>query len=133
MTSRSFLRTHRRSIHVPIVLFEFSGTAITVATEQAIRYKKISAFPQSKRDLSVSAPRGLAEAAIRAILLKEKVVTSVLLYDLYDGEQIAEDQKSLTYELSFRAADRTLTDAEVSSSIARIAKALEALDVHLRT
>lgn len=121
------------AIHVPVVLFEFSGTAITVATENAIRYKKLSAFPQSKRDLSVSAPRSLAEASIRAILLKEKAVTSVLLYDLYEGAQITADQKSLTYELSFRATDRTLTDVEVSSAIARIAKALEALDVRLRT
>lgn len=121
------------AIRVPILLFELSGTAITTATEEEIRYKKISTFPPSKRDLSVSVPRGLAEAAIRAVLLKEKAVTSVLLYDLYDGEQIAEGQKSLTYELSFRAADRTLTDDDVSSSIARIAKELEALDVHLRT
>ena len=121
------------AIHVPIVLFEFSGASITVATERAIRYKRISTFPQSKRDLSVSAPRALAEAEIREVLLKEKAVTSVLLYDLYEGAQIAANQKSLTYELAFRASDRTLTDTEVSSSIARIAKRLEALDVHLRT
>jgi phenylalanyl-tRNA synthetase beta chain len=121
------------AIHVPIVLFEFSGAAITVATERAIRYKRLSTFPQSRRDLSVSAPRALAEVEIRKVLLKEKTVTSVLLYDLYEGAQIAADQKSLTYELAFRASDRTLTDTEVSSSIARIAKGLEALDVHLRT
>jgi len=121
------------AIHVPIVLFEFSGAAITVAAERAIRYEKISTFPQSKRDLSVSAPRELAEATIHEVLLKQKAVTSALLYDMYEGEQIAPDQKSLTYELSFRASDRTLTDAEVSSAIARIAKGLEALNVHLRT
>jgi len=34
--------------------------------------------------------------------------------------------------LAFRAADRTLTDAEVSSSIDRIAMELETLGVHLR-
>ncbi len=121
------------AIQVPIVLFEFSGTQITAATESAIRYEKISQFPQSKRDLSVSAPRALPEAQIREVLLKEPVVHSALLYDMYQGEQIASDQKSLTYELSFRESDRTLTDAEVSSSIDRIAKGLETLDVHLRT
>lgn len=121
------------AIQVPIVLFEFSGAAITAATERAIRYQKISTFPQSKRDLSVSAPRALPEARIHEILLKQKAVTSASLYDLYEGEQIASDRKSLTYELSFRASDRTLTDAEVASSIAKIAKGLEDLDVHLRT
>ncbi|MBU1048964.1 phenylalanine--tRNA ligase subunit beta [Candidatus Bipolaricaulota bacterium] len=121
------------AIHVPIVLFEFSGASLTVASERAVRYRKISTFPQSKRDLSISAPRTLPEAKIREIILKQQAVTSVLLYDLYAGEQIASDQQSLTYELSFRAPDRTLTDAEVAADIARIAKELEALDVHLRT
>jgi phenylalanyl-tRNA synthetase beta chain len=121
------------AIQVPIVLFEFSGAAITAETERATRYKKVSTFPQSKRDLSVSAPRALPEATIRKVLLKQKTVTSALLYDLYEGEQITSDRKSLTYELSFRSSDRTLTDAEVASSIAKIAKGLAALDVHLRT
>ncbi len=121
------------AIQVPIILFEFSGADLTAETERAIRYEKISQFPVSKRDLSVSAPRSLPEAQIRQILLQELAVHSALLYDTYQGEQIASDEKSLTYELSFRAADRTLTDGEVSVSIARIAKELEALDVHLRT
>ena len=121
------------AIQVPIVVFEFSGTAITVATERPIRYERVSQFPQSKRDLSVSAPRALAEAQIRTILLGESAVHSVSLYDMYQGEQIAADQKSLTYELSFRAADRTFTDAEVSDAIQRIAKGLESLGVRVRT
>ena len=120
------------AIQVPIILFEFSGAEITASTENAIRYEKVSQFPASKRDLSLSAPRALPEAQIRQILLEELAVHSALLYDTYQGEQIASDEKSLTYELSFRAADRTLTDGEVSVSIGRIAKELEALDVHLR-
>ena len=121
------------AIQVPIILFEFSGADLTAETERAIRYEKVSQFPASKRDLSVSAPRSLPEARIRELLLKEPVVHSALLYDMYQGEQIAAHRKSLTYELSFRAADRTLTDGEVSVSIARIAKELETLDVHPRT
>ena len=121
------------AIQVPIVLFELSGIEITASTESTIRYEKVSQFPASKRDLSVSSPRSLPEANIREVLLKEPTVDSALLYDMYQGEQIASDEKSLTYELSFRANDRTLTDVEVSASIDRIAKELAALDVHLRT
>ncbi|MFC2078643.1 phenylalanine--tRNA ligase subunit beta [Candidatus Bipolaricaulota bacterium] len=121
------------AIQVPIVLFEFSGAEIAVDAENDIRYERVSQFPASKRDLSVSAPRALPEAQVRQILLQELDVHSALLYDTYEGEQIASNEKSLTYELSFRAADRTLTDGEVSISIGRIAKELEALDVRLRT
>jgi len=120
------------AIQVPVILFELSGDSLTTETERAIRYEKISQFPASKRDLSVSAPRSLPEARIRELVLKEPAVHSALLYDMYQGEQIAADEKSLTYELAFRAPDRTLTDAEVSVSISRIAKELGTLGVHVR-
>ncbi len=123
----------RFAIQVPIVVFEFSGDELTASSEEPIRYKKVSQFPASKRDLSLSAPRSLPEARIREVLLDEPSVHSALLYDLYQGEQIASDRKSLTYELSFRAADHTLTDEAVSASIAHIAEALAKLDVRLRT
>jgi phenylalanyl-tRNA synthetase beta chain len=120
------------AVQVPVIVFEFSADKMTAGAESAVRYQKASPFPASKRDLSVSAPRSLPETRIRRMLLDEPAVHSVLLYDLYQGEQIPEDRKSLTYELSFRAADRTLTDAEVSAAVDRIAAALESLDVRLR-
>ena len=43
-----------------------------------------------------------------------------------------EGRKSFTYEVSFRAADRTLTDEEVTAAIGRIETRLRDLDVHLR-
>ena len=40
---------------------------------------------------------------------------SVVLFDVYRGEQVGEGRKSLAYRLTFRAADRTLTTDEVSA------------------
>ena len=39
---------------------------------------------------------------------------SVELFDVFTGEQVGEGKKSLAYALSFRAADRTLTEDEAS-------------------
>jgi phenylalanyl-tRNA synthetase beta chain len=36
------------------------------------------------------------------------------VFDLYEGEQLGEDRKSLALNLEFRADDRTLTDEEVA-------------------
>ncbi len=121
------------AVHVPIVLFEFSGDDLTKHTEQPIRYERVSTFPLSKRDLSLVAPRALPESEIRDIFLKEPMVQSALLYDLYQGEQIADSDKSLTYELSFRAPDRTLTDTDVADIMGRISSALAALQVRVRS
>jgi phenylalanyl-tRNA synthetase beta chain len=120
------------ALRVPIVLFEFSASCLIDQAEQANRYRKVSTFPTSKRDLSVSAPRDLPEATVRKQLLKEPAIQSALLYDLYQGDPIPPDQKSLTYELTFRAVDHTLTDAEVASAVQRTAEKLASLGVHVR-
>ena len=60
-------------------------------------------------------------------------VETAFLYDLYEGAQVGEGRKSLTYELAFRAADRTLTDPQVDEVVTRIKSSLGKLDVHLRT
>jgi phenylalanyl-tRNA synthetase beta chain len=39
---------------------------------------------------------------------------SAEVFDLYEGEQLGADSKSLALRLEFRAADRTLTDEEVA-------------------
>jgi len=121
------------ALQTPICVFEFSATDLVAEVERPIRYERIASFPVSRRDLSVVAPRSLPEAQIRAVLEAEDMVDSVSLYDAYEGEQIAQTQKSLTYELAFRAQDHTLTDEEVSEAVDRIAAGLGSLDVSIRS
>ncbi len=120
------------ALRVPIVLFEFMASCLTDHAEKANRYRRVSTFPTSKRDLSVSAPRDLPEATVRSQLLEEPAIQSALLYDLYQGDPIPPDQKSLTYELTFRAVDHTLTDAEVAAAVRRTAERLAPMGVHVR-
>jgi phenylalanyl-tRNA synthetase beta chain len=47
-------------------------------------------------------------------------VTSVTLFDLYEGEQVSPGKKSLAYSLELRSWDRTLTDEEAAAVRARI-------------
>ncbi len=77
-------------------------------------------------------PATLEEARVRAVLAAEPEVESVLLYDVYTGEQVGAGRRSLTYEISLRAEDRTLTDAEIAEVVERISQRLGELDVHLR-
>jgi phenylalanyl-tRNA synthetase beta chain len=47
-------------------------------------------------------------------------------FDLYRGKGIPEGTRSIAYRLRFRAADRTLTDAEVDAVVKRILSQLQA-------
>jgi len=87
----------------------------------------------SKRDLSLLAPIDLPEGTIRETISSEKMIEQVLLYDLYQGEQVGSGQRSLTYEVSLRAIDRTLTDEQVTKTIARVEKKLAKIGVSLRS
>ncbi|MGZ5337622.1 MAG: phenylalanine--tRNA ligase subunit beta-related protein, partial [Solirubrobacterales bacterium] len=53
-------------------------------------------------------------------------------FDRYAGEQVGEGKVSLALRLSFRAADRTLTDEEVGERRAAIAAAVEKIGGALR-
>lgn len=115
-----------------VVVFEFDVAGLTARVEEPIAYTPAPRLPASKRDLSVVAPAALREAVIRSAIREDATVESVFLYDVYDGEQVSEGRRSLTYELTLRAEDRTLTDAEIAGLIAGIEQRLGLLNVHLR-
>lgn len=123
----------RFAVPTTVLVFEFAAADLTVNVDAPIAYTELPQFPASRRDLSVSAPAALPEAEIRGVILAEPEVETVLLYDLYQGKQVGKGRKSLTYELAFRAGDRTLTDPEVDRIVARIESCLHKLDVRLRT
>lgn len=98
-------------------------------------YHKMPRFPASTRDLALTCDRSLPviniEKAIRSAV--PKLLESVKLFDVYTGEQIAENEKSVAYSVTLRAGDRTLTDEETDNAVRKILKALEKIGVSLRS
>jgi phenylalanyl-tRNA synthetase beta chain len=48
------------------------------------------------------------------------------VFDVYTGPGLPEGKKSLAFSLSFRSAERTLTDDEVNAAFGKIQQALAA-------
>ena len=71
------------------------------------------------------------EKAIKAAA--GKILEKVELFDVYKGSQIADGKKSVAFNITMRASDRTLTDEEVGSAMNKILKALEELGAQIRT
>jgi phenylalanyl-tRNA synthetase beta chain len=53
------------------------------------------------------------------------LVEAVRPFDVYRGEPVPEGKKSLAFSIQYRAADRTLTDEEVTVIHGKILEALE--------
>ncbi len=112
----------------PVYFAELDFTALTaLATPGLARtYQAVSRYPVVDRDLAVVVRReqeaGPMIEAIRAA--GQPLLRQVDVFDLYEGEGIEQDKKSIAFSLRF-GAERTLTDAEVDAAIAAILKALE--------
>ncbi len=99
-----------------------------------IDYHKIPKFPAVERDLAILVPEELSNEAVEDIISHtgSAHLEKLYLFDLYQGKQVPEGFKSMAYNLSFRAEDRTLTDKEVDSWIKNIVSALEKVNGTLR-
>jgi phenylalanyl-tRNA synthetase beta chain len=48
------------------------------------------------------------------------LVDQARIFDVYEGKQVGEGKKNLAFALRYRAADRTLTDTEVTDAHSKI-------------
>lgn len=98
-------------------------------------FRPLPKHPAITRDLALVADRGVpaAEIADRIEKAVGKTLESLTLFDVYTGEHIARDKKSLAYSLVLRAADRTLTDEEAESAVKKVLKSLSEIGIELRS
>jgi phenylalanyl-tRNA synthetase beta chain len=84
--------------------------------------------PSVVRDLSIVVPADLPAASVRGTIHASAPPTlvSVREFDRYQGTSLPEGKVSLSLRLTFRAAERTLTDAEVQHATDAIVAALVA-------
>jgi phenylalanyl-tRNA synthetase beta chain len=91
------------------------------------RYQVIHRPPAVYQDIAVIAPTAVtAEQAHRVIQVAAgPLLEHVSLFDVYAGAPIPEGQRSLAFRMSFRAADRTLSDAEINKIREKIIRRLQ--------
>ena len=107
---------------------------IASADSGSERYDDVTTFPAVLQDLAVTvADEVSAERVRRAVRAGGgDLLASAEVFDVYRGEQVDSDSKSLALRLEFRAPDRTLTDAEVGELRERIKAELAAIGGALR-
>jgi phenylalanyl-tRNA synthetase beta chain len=82
--------------------------------------------PSVVRDISIVVDERLPAAEVRGTIRAHAPATLVALreFDRYQGRGVPDGRVSLSIRLTFRAADRTLTDAEVQATIDAVVAAL---------
>jgi phenylalanyl-tRNA synthetase beta chain len=104
-----------------IFLGELDYTALQRLMPGTLRYQPISEFPEVHRDLSLVVEEDMACGALTAEIRNAcKQVTNVELFDIYRGKQIGEGKKSMSFNITFAAADKALEPKDVDRFIKKI-------------
>jgi phenylalanyl-tRNA synthetase beta chain len=107
---------------------------LAAATSGEETYEDVTTFPAVYQDLAVVVPAATPASEVRQAVLEGggELLRAATVFDLYEGEQLGEDRKSLALNLEFRADDRTLTDDEVTGLREAIKAKLDAIGGTLR-
>ena len=112
-------------IRFPVYLFEIDTTLLL--PKQLNRSRELSRYPEVRRDLALLVARAVTAAEIRACIedAADETLTSLKLFDVYEGEGIEEGRKSLALGLTFQHSSRTLADEDVTKATGKIVSSLE--------
>lgn len=99
-----------------------------------VKYKGVAKFPAVTRDISLVMKKSVLAGQIEEIIRENggRLLETYHLFDIYEGENVGADEKSLAYSIRFRAADRTLEDKDVTAVMNKILTKMETLGVSLR-
>ena len=98
------------------------------------KYVGIARFPAVKRDISMVVPKEILVGQIEAMIRQRsgKILESLELFDVYEGDQIKEGFKSVAYSVTFRAGDRTLEENDITAVMKKILNGLSGMGIELR-
>ena len=106
---------------------DLAGIARTGTDRRRMVAAPLPRYPSVVRDLAVIVDATLPAATVRDTIrsVAPDTLRQVREFDLYKGKGIPSGRMSLALRLTFRAADRTLTDAEVQQAMDAIVATLE--------
>jgi phenylalanyl-tRNA synthetase beta chain len=101
-----------------VAVLELDLDAVIAAAPGHVEAEPVLVFPAATQDVSLVVDVSVAASDVRAAVVEGagELLESAFLVDDYRGTGIPEGQKSLTFALRFRAADRTLTANEATEA-----------------
>lgn len=109
---------------------------LAAITERTVpQYQDISRYPEIRRDIAVVVDQTVPATEVLALARSAagQSVSDALIFDVYEGDAVAKNEKSLAIGLTFRDQSRTLTDEEINQSLTQVIVSLqEKLGANLR-
>jgi phenylalanyl-tRNA synthetase beta chain len=117
-----------------VFIFELAVDRVQILIPERIKARPIPKFPTIARDVTLIVPHALAADAVCGHIRNsgETLVEDVRIFDVFTGDPIPVDKKSLSVRVIYRSAEGTLEDETVNAIHQRLsAQLLEAFDAQL--
>jgi len=110
----------------PVYLFELDAQILLDAGLCRAPFTGWSKFPPNERDMALVVDQSIPAAEIVAAIKADPAMplTDVLVFDLYQGDQLPSGKKSLAFRLTFQSREYTLTDEKVNLYFTQITQKL---------
>ena len=89
------------------------------------QYTRPSKFPSSERDIALLVNNSIQADQITQIISKNSLVVDTFIIDLYEGEELPENTKSMTFKIVFQSYQATLSTNDIDKAQQKIMKSLK--------
>ncbi|MDR0413915.1 MAG: phenylalanine--tRNA ligase subunit beta [Prevotellaceae bacterium] len=95
--------------------------------KQKIACTELPKYPEVNRDLALLVDKGVTFAQLRGAAYKaeKKLLRSVGLFDVYEGDKLPDGKKSYALSFTLQDSERTLTDSDIERIMGNLARAFE--------
>ena len=117
-----------------VYMAELSCEALLKFKKDNISYSPISKFPSIFRDICLVCKQDVSCATVENEIKNgiKDILEKIEVFDVYKGEQLKEDEKSISFKIFMRRQDRTLKDCEINVIIEKLLKNIEKKGIYLR-
>ena len=98
------------------------GALIDNAFSRALRYTEVSKFPSIRRDFALLLDKEVQFQELKSIAFKteRKILKSINLFDVYEGNKLEKGKKSYGISFTFQDQSKTLTDKQIDKVMEKL-------------
>ncbi len=119
----------------PVYAFSLDAEGLFRHAQPQKTYRPLPKFPAVTRDLALICDESLPVRTLEKAMQRAggKLLESIQLFDVYQGEQIEAGKKSVAFRLSLRSLEETLTDEQANQVVNKMMRELEKEGAVLRS
>jgi phenylalanyl-tRNA synthetase beta chain len=104
---------------------EIDLEALTKYYGKKAMFNPLPKFPEEQRDLAIVVDKDVTCGEIEKVMKEAcKYITSIKLFDIFEGAQIGEGKKSMAYTVLFTPKDEAFGPESVDAFVKKILKQL---------